>query len=88
MKQLQIGNIFLDTCIDFIQQQESIEKCNYDKSQPSEQIFADTYMLKNIFKMFVLLTWTWNKKGKIASIWEDLYKLLKKSHFQAVCKFK
>ena len=22
------------------------------------------------------------------SIWEDLYKLLKKNHFQAVCKFK
>ena len=22
------------------------------------------------------------------SVWEDLYKLLKKNHFQAVCKFK
>ena len=33
-------------------------------------------------------TWTWNKKGKIPSIWEDLYKLLKRNHFQAVCEFK
>ena len=36
----------LNTCIDFIQQQELIQNYKYDKSQPSEQIFADTYMLK------------------------------------------
>ena len=48
MEQLQIGNISLNTCIDFIQQQELIQKYNHDKNQPSEQIFADTYMLKKI----------------------------------------
>ena len=48
MEQLQIGNMSLNTCIDFIQQQELIHKYNLDKSQPSEQIFADTYMLKKI----------------------------------------
>ena len=42
MEQQQIVNMSLNTCIDFIQQQELIEKCNYYKSQPSEQIFADT----------------------------------------------
>ena len=35
------------TCIDFIQQQELVQKYNHDKSQSSEQIFVDTYMLKN-----------------------------------------
>ena len=37
---------------------EQLQKQKYkdDKSQPSEQIFADTYMLKMIFKMFVLWT--------------------------------
>ena len=46
VEQLQIRNMFLNTCIDFIRQQELIQKYNYYKSQPSEQIFADTYMLK------------------------------------------
>ncbi len=45
MEQLQIGNMSLNTCIDFIQQQELIQKYNDDKSQHSEQIFADTYTL-------------------------------------------
>ena len=48
MEQLQIGNMSLNTCIDFIQQQELIQKYNHYKSQPSEQIFADTYILKKI----------------------------------------
>ena len=39
----------LNTCIDFIQRQELIQKYNHDKSQPSKQIFTDTYMLKKIF---------------------------------------
>lgn len=50
MEQLQIGNMSLNTCIDFIQQQELIQKYNHHKSQPSEQIFADMYMLKKIRK--------------------------------------
>ena len=50
MEQLQIGNISLNTCIDFIQQQELIQNYNHDKSQPSRQIFAYTYMLKKILK--------------------------------------
>ena len=55
MKQLQIGNMSLNTCIEFIQQQKLIQKYNHYKSQLSEQIFADTYMLKKILKkMFVL----------------------------------
>ena len=49
IEQLQIGNMSLNTCIDFIQQQELIQKYNDDKSQPSEQIFADIYMLKRFF---------------------------------------
>ena len=36
MEQLQIGNMSLNTCIDFIQQQELIQKYNHYKSQPSE----------------------------------------------------
>ena len=51
MEQLQIGNMFLNTCIDFIQQQELIQRYNHYKSQSSEEIFADTYMLKNILKI-------------------------------------
>ena len=49
MEQLQIGNMSLNTCIDFIQQ-ELIQKYNHDKSQPSKQIFTDTYMLKKMKK--------------------------------------
>ena len=52
MEQLQIGNMSLNTCIDFIQQQELIQKYNHYKSQISEQILADTYILKKIFKIF------------------------------------
>ena len=40
--------MYFNICIDFIQQQELIQKYNCDKSLPSEQIFADTYMLKKI----------------------------------------
>ena len=36
MGQLQIGNMFLNICIDFIQQKELIQKYNHDKSQSSE----------------------------------------------------
>ena len=46
----QKGNMSLNTCIDFILQQELIQKYNGDKSQPSEQTFADTYMLKKVLK--------------------------------------
>ena len=53
LEQLQIGNMSLNTCIDFIQQQEFIQKYNHFKSQPSEQIFADIYMLKK--KLFVFV---------------------------------
>ena len=31
--------------------------------------------------------WIWNKKERMPSNWENLYKLLEK-HFQAVSKFK
>ena len=48
MEQLQVGNMSLNTCIDFMWQQELIQKYNHDKSQPSEQIFASTYMSKKI----------------------------------------
>ena len=48
MEQLQIGNMLLNTCIDFILQKELIQKYSQDESQPSEQIFADTYILKQI----------------------------------------
>ena len=44
MEQPQIGNMSWNTCTDFIQQQELIQKYNHYKSQPSEQIFANTYM--------------------------------------------
>ena len=46
----QIGNMSLNTCIDFIQQQDLTQKYNHAKRQPSEQIFADIYMFKKIFK--------------------------------------
>ena len=54
MEQIQIGNMSSNTYIDFIQQQELIQKYNHYKSQPIEQIFADTYMLKMVLKMFVI----------------------------------
>ena len=71
MEPLQIGNMSLNTCIDFIQQQELIQKYNHNKSQRSEQIFTDSYMLKKIEKMFVLWMGSSNKNGKILSIWEN-----------------
>ena len=74
MEQLQIGNMSLNTCINFIEQQELIQKYNHNKSQPSEQIFAYTYMLKKILKNVRI--------GKTCT------NCLKKNHFQAVCNFK
>ena len=44
VEQLQIGNMSLNNCINFMQQQELIKKYNHYKSQPSEQIIADTYI--------------------------------------------
>ena len=38
MEQLQIRNMSLNTCIDFIQQQELTQKYKHDKSQPREQM--------------------------------------------------
>ena len=54
MEQLQIESISLNTCIDFLQQQELIQKYDHDKSQPSEQIFANTYTLKKILKICIV----------------------------------
>ena len=48
-EQRQIGNMSLNICIEFIQQQELRKKYKHDKSHPSEQILADTYILKKIF---------------------------------------
>ena len=76
MELLQIGNISLNTCIDFIEQQELIQKYNDDLSQPSVQIFTDTYILKKISKIFCCVREHVIKKKKIPSIWEYLYKLL------------
>ena len=42
MEQLEIGNMSLNICIDFIQQQELIQKYNHDKSQSTEQIFPES----------------------------------------------
>ena len=69
MEQLQIGNVFK-----YLHWLYTATRINTE-SQPSEQMFADTYMLKKIFKMFVLWTWTWNKKRKMPSNMGKLYKL-------------
>ena len=84
MEQLQIGNMSLNTCIDFIQQQKLIQKCNHCKSQPSEQIFADTYMLKMIKKFREQGL----KKEKCPAFGKTCTNCLKKNHFQVICKFK
>ena len=67
---LQIGNMSLNTCIDFILQQELIQKYNYDKSQPGKQIFADAYMLKKEKNVCIFVNM--KKKGKLSCICEDL----------------
>ena len=88
LEQLQIGNISLNTCIDFIQQQELVQEYKHKSTQ---LLNIRQYLhVKKDKKMFVLWTWTWNKQGKMPSIWEVLYKLLKKkkNHFQTLCKFK
>ena len=48
MEPLQIGNMSLSTCIDFIQQQELVREIQPLKSLPSKQIFTDTSMLKRL----------------------------------------
>ena len=78
MEQLQIGDMSLNTCIDYMQQQELIQKYNHDKSQPSKQMFADTYILKIFLKCSYCRREHEMKKGKMPNIWKDLYKLLKK----------
>ena len=87
MGQLQIGNMFLNICIDFIQQKELIQKYNHDKSQSSEQIFADTYMLKKIKICLYCGREHEIKREKCPAFGMTWTNCLKKDHFQAVCKF-
>ena len=89
MEQLQIGNMSLNTCIDFIQQQELIQKYNPDKSQHSEQIFANNYMLKKILKKYSYSGREHEiKREKCLAFEKTCTNWLKKKHFQAVYKFK
>ena len=78
----------LNTCIDFIRQQELIEKYNHYKSQPSKQIFADTYMLIKIKKCSYWERKHEIKKEKCSAFGKTCTNCLKKNHFQAVYKFK
>ena len=77
----------LNTCIDFIQQQELIQKSNHDKSQHSEQIFTNTYMLKKIKKCLYCGCEHEIKREKCPTFGKTCTNYLKKNHFQAVCKF-
>ena len=88
MEQLQIGNMPLNSCIDFIQQQELIQKYNHYQSQPSEQIFTDTYMLKNFLKFSYCGREHEIKREKCPAFGKTCTNCLKKNHFQAICKFK
>ena len=76
MKKQQIGNISLNTGIDFILRLELTQKYNHDKNQPSEQIFANTYMLKKILKCSYCGCELEIKRKKMPSIWENFHKLL------------
>ena len=88
MEQLQIGNMLLNTCIDFILQKELIQKYSQDKSQPSEQIFADTYILKQIKDIRIGGCEPEIKREKCPAFGKTCKNCSKKNHFQAVCKFK
>ena len=81
MEQLQIRNMSLNTCIDFIQQQELIQKYKYDKSQPSEQIFADTYMLKKL-KNVHIVDMNMKYKGKNAQHFRKVVQIALKNIFK------
>ena len=87
MEQLQIGNMSLNTCIDFIQQQELIQKYNYYKSQTKKQIFVDRYMLKKIKKCSYYERENEIKRVKRPAFGKTCTNCLKK-HFKAECKFK
>ena len=76
MKQPQMENISLNSSIDFIQQQELIQKYSHDLSQHREQIFAYIFMLKKTKKCSYWGREHEIKKGNMPSIWKDLYKLL------------
>ena len=82
MEQTGIGNMTFNTCIDFLQQQELIQKYIHDKSLPTEQIFIDTYMLKKIFKMFVLWIWTWKKRENAQHLGRLVQIALKRTIFK------
>ena len=73
-----------NTNIDFIQQQQLIKKYDHYKSQPSEQIFANTYILKKIRNVRILDV---NMKLKKVKCPACTY-CLKKNHFLPVCKYK
>ena len=87
IEQLQIGNMSLNICIDYIQQQELIQKYNQDKSQSSEQIFADIYMLI-FFKCSYCAYEHEIEKEKCPTFGKTCTDCLKKNHFQALSKFK
>ena len=88
MSLLQIGNMYLNNCIYFIQQQEIIQKYKHYKSQPSEQTFADTYMLKSFLKCSYCEREDETKKEKCPAFRKTCTNWLKKDNVQVVCKFR
>ena len=81
MEQLQIGNMSLNSCIEFIQKQELIQKYNHDKSQTSEQIFTETCMLKTFLKCSYYGREHEIKRGKCPGFGKTCINCLKKNHF-------
>ena len=88
MEHLQIRNMSLNTYIDFIQQQELIQKYNHDKSQSSKQIFTNTYMLKKIKECSYCAHGHEIKWEKCPAFGKTCTNCLKKNNVQVVCKFK
>ena len=82
MEKLRMGIMSLNACIAFIQQQELIQKYNHDKSQPNEQIFADTYMLKWLEKCLYCGREHKIKGGKYPTVSETCTNCLKMTIFK------
>ena len=80
MEQLQIGNMSLNTFIDFIQQQELIQKYNCDKSQPRD---VEKKISKNVRIVDVNMKW---KRKYVQHLGKTCTNCLKKELFSSSMK--
>ena len=88
LEQLQLGDMSLNACVEFIQQQELIEKFNQNENPNSEPRVAETFTIKKTRRCSFCGYEHERKKEKCPAYGKTCANCLNKNHFQTVCKFK